>query len=281
MMRRYIDIASILTEARMMWHDYKEPYVLVEGASDKLFLSTLIGESRKIVFRALDGWENVNKAILQAKASDFSQIVGIIDKDYHEIIRDGVTPSDQLLFTDANDIEMMLFFSGAFDKFLKVCGSSDKVQAIQDPRAIVETAAFPIGALRILSLSKGYCFCFDGLSLKDFVDKNDLTVDVDKMINTVVQRTRSKGTKVLVAEADIKDNVTRIMSSEKQENCCNGHDVFDIICIAMTKLFASSSSKTYSSEDIFQYLLVGYPKEEFFQTTLYNSLETYLSRICG
>ena len=280
-MRRYIDVASILTEARMMWSDYKEPYVLVEGISDKLFLSTFIEDERKIVYRVVDGWENVNSAILQAKDSKFTQIVGIIDRDYHEIVGDGVVPSDQLLFTDAKDIEMMLFLSGAFDKFLRVCGSCDKVEAIQNPRAIIEAAAFPVGALRILSLSKGYCFCFDGLSLRDFVDKNNLSVDIDKMISVVVQRTISKGSRVTVAEKEIKDDVLKIISSENQANCCNGHDVFDLICLAMTKLFATSSSKAFSSEDIFQYLLVGYPKEDFFQTSLYNSLDTYLNRIIG
>lgn len=278
-MRKYIDIASILSEARMMWHDYKEPYVLVEGISDKLFLSTFIGETHKIVFRILDGWENVYSAISQAKTSNFPQVLGIIDRDYHEITGDGIVSSDQLLFTDEKDIEMMLFLSGAYDRFLKVCGSSEKMQVVKDPRMIIEDAAFPIGALRILALLNGYSFCFDGLSLKDFVDKSNLTVDIDKMISNVVQRSRSKGISITVSEEVIKASVHKIMSSEDRVKCCNGHDVFDLICIAMSKMFATSSSNAYSSEDIFNYLLVGYPKEEFFQTALYRSLETHLSRI--
>jgi len=280
-MRRFIDIASIITEARMMWCDCKVPYVLVEGASDKLFLSTLLGEAHKVILRDLGGWENVNNAIQQAKSSNFPQIVGIIDKDYHDLIGDAITPSDQLLFTDENDIEMMLFSSTAFDRFLKVCGSDDKVNAIPDPREVIKTAAYPIGALRILSLSEGYYLRFDGLNLKDFVERNNLAVDVNKMIHNVVQRTISRGTRITVPEEEIKNNVLRIMSIENHASFCNGHDVFNLICLAMTKLFATSSSKEYSEEDIFHYLLVGYPKEDFFKTSLYNSLEAHLSRVFG
>lgn len=277
-MRRYIDNASILTEARMMWSDYKKSYVLVEGESDKLFLSLFLDKKDSILIRVVNGWENVRDTIMLAQSNCFPQIIGIIDKDYHAILNDGVEPCEQLLFTDEKDLEMMLFLSGAFDKFLRVCGSNDKVCTIENPRAVLESAAFPIGILRMISLSKGYNLLFDGLKIKDFVDKNDLSINIDEMIRVVLQRTRSNGTQVLATEEELKNSMKNIIKCENKTDYCNGHDIFDIICLSMTKLFASYSTGTFNSDDIFRYLLVGYSKEDFFRTALYNDIKAHLKK---
>ena len=108
-MQKYLDESSILAEAKMMYHDYHEVYILIEGKSDKVFFDTLIGKVPNIRFRPVNGWENVYNAIYKAQDESQFPIAGIIDQDYHLLLQDGIEESEQLFFTDSNDIEMMLY----------------------------------------------------------------------------------------------------------------------------------------------------------------------------
>ena len=275
-MRRYIDAASILSEARMMWESYRDAYVLVEGETDRTFYSALLGAIPHIQFRALNGWENVSNTINLAMKASFSHVLGIIDRDYHAIANDGIEEHTQLAFTDSNDIEMMLITSSAYDKFLKVCGSNAKVDSYQDIRAPVLTAAFPLGILRALSLLNGYNLYFDGIACKDFITKDDLLTNIDTLIEKVFQRTRSSGTKVTVSNEDAKRQIIDMQTLGNPLDFCNGHDVLDILSLAMTKAFASASANEYSPESIFNYLLMGYHRTEFEKSALYGKFDTWL-----
>jgi len=277
-MRRYIDAAVLLSEARMMWESYREAYVLIEGETDRVFYSALLGTIPHIQLRAIGGWENVNDIITLARKESFIHVFGIIDKDYHAIVDDGIEEHDQLAFTDNSDIEMMLITSSAYDKFLKVCGSEVKVNAYKDTRTLVLTAAFPLGILRVLSLFNGYNFYFDGIECKDFVTRNDLLTNIDVLIEKVFQRTRSKGIKVMVSNEDIKQQIIAMQKTEDPLVFCNGHDVLDVLCLAMTKVFASASANEYSPGAVFNYLLMAYPKSEFEESELYSKLNVWLKQ---
>lgn len=275
-MQKYIDAATILSEARMMWSGYQEKYILVEGETDRLFLNTVLGEIPRVRVRAVGGWELVYNTISQAQKEEFVQLLGIIDKDYHVINKDEITESKQLAFTDMNDIEMMLFMSKAYDKFLKICGSESKLKVCPDTRAIILSVAFFVGVLRSISLKNQYCFNFDGIECKDFVDKNNLILNLDKLVEKIIQRTRSNGTTVTVSNEEVKRIILITKEDKKAEEYCNGHDVMDIIGIAMTKVFASASSKEYSPEVIFNYLLMGYTSEEFQKSKMYDKINEWM-----
>ena len=123
-MQKYIDESTILAEAKMMYHDCHEAYILIEGNSDKCFFSVLMGNQSNIRFRPVKGWERVHNAILLAQKESYTPIAGVIDRDYHSLFNDGVEENKQLFFTDSNDIEMMLFESSSFDKFLSLISPS-------------------------------------------------------------------------------------------------------------------------------------------------------------
>lgn len=269
---KYIDASTILSEARMMQTDCHETYILVEGESDKVFFTTLIGSLSNIRFRPVNGWERVHSTISKAQQEGYTNILGIIDKDYHCLINDGVVEHNQLLFTDNNDIEMMLFNSTAFEKFLAVCGSRTKIEVHANPREPILNAACCIGALRAISLQNKYYFHFDGFECKDFVNKNTLVPDRNKLIEKIIQRTRSKGTLITVTDEILKEQIEGFCQTYCSHELCNGHDVLDILSIAMTKLYATASSNQYNSESIFNYLLVGYTAEEFQKSELYRKL---------
>lgn len=271
-MHRYIDAPSILAEAKMMQKDCQETYILIEGESDKIFFNTLMEPHPQIRFRPVNGWKQVYDTIRLAQEESYTNIAGIIDKDYHQLIEDTITETPQLFFTDANDIEMMLFLSSAFEKFLTVCADESKLNLQLDPRKPILTAASYLGALRAISLTEQYHFCFDGFECKDFVHRNTLVPNCKQLIEIITQRTRSKGTQVIVTNESLETCINAFIQAHSPLVLCNGHDVLDILSIAMTKLYASYSSNQYNADALFDYLLMGYTREEFQESELYKKL---------
>lgn len=276
-MQRYIDGNTILTEAKMMYHDCHESYILIEGESDKAFFTTLMGQPPNIRFRPVNGWEQVHNTVLLAQKESYSQIAGVIDKDYHSLLRDGVEENEQLFFTDSNDIEMMLFESSSFEKFLSVCADEHKIKDYDAPRQPILEAASRLGALRALSLVNHYNFHFDGFECKDYIDRNSLNPDCTKLVEKITQRSRSKGTSVTVTNETLSSQITAFIQQHNALCLCNGHDVLDILSIAMTRLYASASSNQYHADALFDYLLMGYSQEEFQESQLYRTLSNWIA----
>lgn len=260
----------------MMQADYHGTYILVEGESDKTFFNTLMGAYPNIRFRPVNGWERVHSTILLAQQESYTNILGIIDNDYHLLIKDGITENSQLLFTDSNDIEMMLFYSKAFEKFLIVCADESKLKSNPDPRKPILNAASFLGALRAISLVNQYNFCFEGFECKDFVNRNNLSFDCKKLIEKFVQRTRSKGTPVAATNEELELQVNTFIDEHNVDSLCNGHDVMDILGLAMSKLYVSSSANQYTADALFDYLLMGYSVEEYQGTQLYQKLINWI-----
>ena len=275
-MQKYIDEFIILSEAKMMYHDCHEIYILIEGESDKRFFNALMGKPTNIRFRPVKGWERVHNTIRLAQKESYAPIAGVIDRDYHSLLQDGVEENEQLFFTDSNDIEMMLFESTAFDKFLSVCADEQKIKDYDDQRLPVLESASRLGALRALSLFHQYHFHFDGFECKDFINRNSIEPDCIKLVEKITQRTRSKGTPVTVTNEILKLQVEEFTQQYEALYLCNGHDVLDILSIAMTKLYASASSSQYNADSLFDYLLMGYSVEEFQESRLYKALSKWI-----
>ena len=277
-MQKYIDAASILSEARMMQKDYNVTYILIEGESDKIFYKNFIATSPNVRFRSVNGWERVYNTILLSQQEGYKYILGIIDKDYHLLLQDGVTESEQLFFTDCNDIEMMLFCSTSFEKFLSICADENKLKSQPDPRKTILTVASHLGALRAISLAHQYNFHFEGFECKDYVNRNTLVSDKKLLIDKIIQRTRSKGTQLNVTKETIEIEYENCIQSNNSQTLCNGHDVLDILGIAMNKVYASASANQYTSDNLFNYLLMGYTVDEFQKSELYQKLNDWMCK---
>ena len=275
-MQKYIDEYTILAEAKMMYQDCHETYILVEGQTDKTFFDVLVGRQSNVRFRPVSGWERVHKTILLAQKERFNNILGIIDKDFHVLLHDGVTENNQLFFTDSNDIEMMLFNSVSLEKFLAIYADQNKLNAGEKPRNRILNAASCLGALRVVSLVNRYNLRFDGFECKDFIDRNTLVPDAKKLIKKITQRTISNGTSVSVTEEVLESQASDLMQVYYPHDLCNGHDVLDILGIAMTKCFSSLPATQYNPDTIFGYLLMGYSDNEFHETQLYNKLTMWI-----
>lgn len=277
-MQEFIVPSVILDQARMLYRDANKLTIVVEGSSDRTFFRTMMGE-QVIQFSPVNGWENVRDIIDVAIAQGYVETMGIIDKDYHVLLNDGVTENDQLAFTDQNDLEMMLFLSPSFSKFLTISAIEAKISTIENPRVPILKAASYLGALRALSLKNNYCLCFDEYKCKDYVEHTRLAADIKQLVKKVIQRTRSKGISVSIDETALLSAVNDYVRDNCAECLCNGHDVIEIVGIAMRKLYASADATEYSEERVFEMLLQGYTVEEFQKSELYTKLKVWMENI--
>jgi len=267
-MKNYLNGNLFYNRAKIIKDDYNYKYiVLVESKKDEKFYNHLF--SNDVYILPLSGWENVLQTIIFANSICAKFILGIIDRDYHLLLNDGIIDTPNLLLTDENDIEMMLFYSSAFDRFLSIIGSKEKLEAYNDCRKVIIGTASKIGLIRFLSLKNSYNLYFDNFELKTVVDKETLTIDVNKLVVKVLARTRSARKPVAIGlEAIISafdDNYCKY-----QPQClCNGHDVCDIICIALQKCFGTVNANEYTAEDVFTHLLMGYSFESFQNMPMY------------
>ncbi|MDB9417470.1 hypothetical protein PN487_12915 [Microcystis aeruginosa CS-556/03] len=77
----------------------------------------------------------------------------------------------------------MLIKSAAFDKLLKERGSEEKIAAFsKDIRETLLKLGQEIGKLRLLSLRNKLDLKFEGLKFGKFIDKEKLSIDIDKLI---------------------------------------------------------------------------------------------------
>lgn len=275
-MRSYLTAQSPVDTARMLETDHMIRTVWVEGETDKAFWDVVMKKPDEFKVCPQNGWENVYNAVDLAIQQGDRHVLGIIDRDYHELLHDGISENGQLIFTDFNDMEMMLFMSSSFNKFLDIFASADKLNGIGDRRSLIMEAASFIGALRALSLQHKYCICFEDDKCKDYVDYRTLSVNVKEFVRKVVQRTITKGTPVDVDISELALAVESFTKENKPEVLCNGHDVMEIIAIAMRKVYATASSSEYNSDRVFRILLQGYTSEEFQKSRLFSKLDKWL-----
>ena len=125
--------------------------------------------------------DNKNNTIKTVKILDkdkFSGILAIVDADFWVLEKVDLA-SQNVLLTDAHDLETMLFQSPAFDKFLAEFCSEDKLKTMieqrkQNVRGILLEIARPIGYLRWYSIRNNLHLKFEGLKFNKFVNIKNL-----------------------------------------------------------------------------------------------------------
>ncbi len=256
--------------------------IAVEGDKDREVLDQVL-DNMKWKVKCLFGYENVVDLIKTANENKMTFVLGIIDTDYHRISsKTGhiMNSIENLIYTDYHDIETMLFISNAYTKYLSVCASSKKIASILDTRAVILEKAQCIGALRLLGLENQINLWFSEMNYSKFIKRCDLSLDISALINHIVGRTNShNGQAVPLKMKEIVTMIDDYLSrGYSQYDLCNGHDILNILSIAMTSLFASKKTAECTEDSVFEGLLLAYSKEEFLNTMLAKSIATWLQR---
>lgn len=272
-LRNYITPEIVINQLKMIRDDYHDLIILIEGESDKKFFSTFL-DNKYFYFYVCNGWENVYILMQYANENGEHGFCGIIDTDYHKLLKDEISQCKNLFLTDENDLETMLFFSPSFEKFIAVCCNAKKIEDL-NVRELILNCAQPVGALRFLSLRDNINLCFDKMDYRAFINKQTLSLSIESLVSHISSRSQSKGVKIELSNEAISDQICTIIKDYSPRELCNGHDIFEIVCIAMQKFLASSNAKEHNCETLFRHLLLAYTKEFLCETNLYTSIITW------
>lgn len=278
-MQEYITLASVLSGIRLLYEDCGIRSIVVEGHRDCKLIKHFFGKMN-VKVKQLGGWENVVALVCEANKGDNNYILGIIDSDYHRIsTKTGhkVNSTESIVYTDQHDIEMMLFLSPSFDKYLDYWASDEKMKRFADHRRVILSQAAWVGALRLYSVEHSQHLVFADIEYMKFIDKGSCTIDCARLVEYVLARTRCKGQVVHETASDICDSINHIIELySEQLDLYNGHDVLNITAIAMQSQFATLQASEATEDKVFGMLFMGFEEKDFAQTNLHQEVMRWL-----
>jgi 5S rRNA maturation endonuclease (ribonuclease M5) len=273
-MKDQITPDRIANSIRLLRSDHEGVFLIVEGHSDKLIYERLVNKQEVRVTIA-SGKNNAIKALsILEKEDNFRRVVAVIDADFSRIEQQ-IPDSNNLFLTDEHDLEMMLIKSAAFDKLLKERGSEEKIKAFtEDIRETLLKLGQEIGKLRWLSLRNKLDLKFEGLNFKNFIDKENLSINIDKLIISI----KNHSQKLSLDEQQIKQDLS-VISDENHDpwQLCCGHDFIGILAIALCKVLGTWNANDVKTEVLERELRLAYELSYFYQTQIYQLMINWQS----
>jgi hypothetical protein len=259
--------------------------VIVEAKSDEILFRKLLHADCS--FFSVDGWSKSIDILKLCEKSSLSGVLSIIDADLKRI--DGFEmPSKNLFLTDYHDKEMMLCHSEAWSLVLNSYADKEKIEKYkkktnQTTLDFLLTVAKPIGTLRLINQKFGLNLKFKILSsnkykfidYQDFINTESLKMDTEKLLKTVENKSSKQG--LFKDRPDLKaefDKLNKVDFDLKE--LCNGHDIINILSIALLSLLGNrkSSSKVAETE-LENSLILAYRLDDFIKTQLFLSLNIW------
>jgi len=246
-------------------------FLVVEGIGDKRVYG-LVVDHEACLIEIAHGRENVLGAV---RILNQAGVVAIIDSDASRIVGETL-PEDNVLRTDAHDLECMILNSPAFDRVLEEFGSDDRVSAFADDSPLVARQlainAALLGCLRLISIQDDLSLKFEGLKYSRFVESNRLTIDVVKMVREVINNSHKHALVQTQLVEQINDE------GRKGHDCWQiscGHDIAELLSVAFRKTFSGRSGGGVTAEILERSLRLAYEAAHLKETMLYQAMVTW------
>jgi hypothetical protein len=280
-MRETITKTDIANEIRMRLSSSSKTFVLVEGIIDKKFFlrsmdincTQLYNCGGKIaVLDAFHVLSNDPKFLMD-------RMIAIVDVDEDAKLAQK-QEHPHLFYTDSRDIDTMMLNSPAFDTLLSLNCDEDALEAFKqqlqgkDLRVLLLENALPLGYLRCLSKQEKYGFPFNSLQFRIFIDKKTLTLDFETLVEELNKHKCLKRDSAFWEM--VKNQLEQLKSPEDDLwLICSGHDLLNILWIAMNHTWVKSKVKHINHDSIQDKLLHAYEYRFFKQTKLYEALHQW------
>jgi hypothetical protein len=257
---------TIANDIRMRRSQFSGSFLVVEGQTDITFFKNLnlsddcqiiLAHNKNMALKVIDILDNDN----------FSGVIAVVDADYWHL--ENIKPnSPNVLLTDSHDIETMILQSESLEKNLRVYGSSQKLQNIQVVRSTMLEASIILGYIRWISLLEELNFKFEGLTFSKFLDKEKLTIDLDRLLEILISRSGSTS-----SSSDIKYAIDNHKNNDHDpwQVCC-GHDLVNVLAIGLRKLWGNTNPQDSTADKLEKSLRLGYEKTFFEETLLFQQI---------
>lgn len=250
-------------------------FLIVEGDTDKTFYKTFTNVDACQITIAY-GKENALEILSMLEKEQFSGALAVVDADF-DMLSGTQPPPVNVLYTDTHDVETMILKSPALEKVLNEFGSEGKreeftVSTGKDIRLTLIACSLPVGYLRQISLVDGLMLKFEGLDFKKFLDEKTLTVDIQKLVRHVKDKSQQPAlveNQILTRMQHMKDD-----THDHWHMCC-GHDMADVLSVALCKAIGTCNTSDVKRDILERSLRLAFERTHFEQTQLYHSIKNW------
>lgn len=260
-------------------------HVYVEGGSDcKFWKNHLV--SKNVQIRACKGWKNVVTAVING-CEDGALCIGIIDKDFRELLEYEDMLSDNIFLTDDHDLEMMLLKTSAARRVINSYDSSDHIDKFEHSNGnIIQFAVGitdKIGCIKLAAMKNKLKILFkifkeDGTFKMPNYEKcmtpNNYLIRSDlQLVNYVIDWSKSHGERLTLSNDEIFSSMQQEQNARHNSwQLSNGHDVCYILSYILSKLIPKTKKDSERFEDL---LRTAVSKEELYNSQLFHHLRKW------
>jgi hypothetical protein len=273
-MLKEVDGAYIAAQIRLLRQVQKGTILILEGETDAKALDSFIDGSTCEIEIAF-GKPNVLEALDLLEDEGFPGVVGVVDADFDQL--SGTTHSlDNLCVTDVHDLDMMIFKSSAFDKYVAEHGNEDRIATgfqgdSSTVRLKIIECCLPLAYCRLASERRNLRLRFAGLKHEDLVDVDALTMDRGALIATVISRSNTNCAGATLSQF-LEYEEARLHDPYQ---LTNGHDVAAVLGIALRKLIGERRDVHTWASEIEAGLRLAFDWEALTGTGLYQCLRAW------
>ena len=257
---------TLVAEIKMSRMSHDGAFLLVEGKDDRRFWEPRLHSGCELIDG--EGKPNVVGAVQRLDAARFRGALGIVDSDY-DFPTGPRFESENLLYTDAHDLECLLCRSSAFDKVLAEHGDAAKIRQFETAGVDVRTAllerALVFGRVRLAARLARPAIDLE-MRVQQFVDRNTWAVDDEGVIR------RATGD----APADTHAITSRLAHLPEADPwyVARGHDLIEILRIGLQRVLGNLPAHI-GVKDIARLLRAGVTPEDLRQTGLWTDLRAW------
>lgn len=286
---------TIATEVKMSRAGNDKVIIILESSNDISVFRNFFNENN-IEYIASYGKENAVKAIsILNEEKEIDNYLSIVDSDFDII--DNISYASNLFHTDYHDIEISIACSESFMKICKEYCTENKTSRIN--LEIEDITTYIFNKIKYLSILR-YCnhkdyniFCFSRMDIRKFINKDNLDIDVDKMICHIINKTIGNiddpnnnlikdSEEIIELKEKIPPKGSLLYDLSKHKNLTydlkqltNGHDFVSVFSIGLRKCFATLNPKVACPENMIKIFRIGYSFDDFKKSNLFIDLNDW------
>jgi hypothetical protein len=271
---RAIDGHYVAAQIRLLRQLWQGAILVLEGETDAKVFGNFIDDTACQIEIAF-GKANLCSALDLLEDEGFSGVLGIVDADFDRIT--GETYAlEGLCVTDLHDLDLVIFASTSFDRYLAEHGNSKRVEAsfkgdLEAIRSIIVNSCSPIACARLVSERQNLRLYFKDIKHSDFIDRKTLAVDETALIKALIDRSATRCT-----TEDLKTYIEREKSrSHDPYQLASGHDVAAVFGIALRELLGDRRDAHTWADEIEAGLRLAFDWDAFSNTGLHRCLRAW------
>ena len=264
----YKDSGTLVAEIKMTRTDHQGAILLVEGKDDLRFWQTWRHSDCDLIDG--EGKPNVVGSIGRLDSENFEGVLGIVDDDYDHLMDENLS-SENLVATDAHDLECLLCRSPALDKVLSEFGDSSKIQRFKeeedtDVREGLLKRALEFGRLRWANLRFQLNINAEEIRVLKFVDMQTWMVDTEELICVAANRNLSDA-------AVLKRSIAELPCADPWY-VVRGHDVVELLRVGLIRVLGNLPNSV-GPKQISGILRAGISREDLEHTMLWANIRCW------